>query len=207
VFLPFSTLLLTMLLGPGVDGSRASHERTGLTRSPSAFATPAEPPAVEIQVGDPAPNFSYQGFDGRWMRLHHLLDQGPVLLVFDPGRDILSRLEEERESLLDLGVVPVAVVDSRPGAARSLAQRMGLRFTVLSDERLVIASQFNAVQSTVLVPSWFVLDHHGKVRGLGRGRLPSAEYPRLCARALSLPLPGAVMPSVGGYGGMRRYRR
>jgi len=208
VLLPFLSSFLVLLLGNAMEvGGRNAPGRTDLKGNTSPFAVPPEPPAAEIQVGDPAPNFSYQGFDGRWMRLHHLLEQGPVLLVFAPGRTELRRLEEERERLLDLGVVPVVFLDLKPGAARSLAKRMGVRYTVLSDQRLVIASQFNAVQNAVLIPSWFVIDPRGKVRGLWRGKLSGSDYPELCARALSLPLPGTTVPSLGGNGPLRRTRR
>jgi peroxiredoxin len=195
-----------LLLAGGIEAGRAVNHRPDPKRPP-AFAVPPEPPPVEVQVGDPAPNFSYQGFDGRWMRLHHLLDQGPVLLVIAPGQEELRRLEQERESLLDLGVIPVAIVDLRSGAARSLAQRLGLRYTVISDQRRVIASLFNVVHDGRVAPSWFVIDRQGKVRGLLRGRIPAFDYPQLCARVLALPLPGATLPSLGGHGPTRRAGR
>lgn len=207
MLLPFSTLFLTLLFANGMELGKAPHGRSEQRGNPRTFVVPVEPPPVEVQVGDPAPNFTYQGFDGRWMRLHHLLDQGPVFLVFAPGQVELKRLEEERESLLDLGVVPVVVLDLRSGAARHLAERMGLRYTVLADQRQVIASQFNAVQSAGVVPSWFVIDPRGKVRGLSRGRLPLSEYSKLCARALAVPLPGSTLPSLGGNGPLRRAKR
>jgi peroxiredoxin len=207
VHLPFSTLFPMILLAGGIEVSRPAPPPPLESWRTAADAVPPEPPASEIQVGDPAPNFSYHGFDGRWLRLHHLLDQGPVLLVFGPGPAELQRLEEERESLLDLGVIPVAVVELKSGAARRLAKRLGLRYTLLSDQRLVIASQFNAVHSAATIPSWFVVDAHGKVRGLQRGKLPASDYPQLCARALGLMLPGTTLPSLGGPGPVRRTRR
>jgi peroxiredoxin len=207
VLLQFLSSFLVLLLGTGMEvGGRNAPARADSKGNVSHFGVPPEPPAAEIQVGDPAPNFSYQGFDGRWLRLQNLLEQGPVLLVFAPSLAELRRLEEARDGLLDLGVVPVAFMDLKPGAARGLAKRMGLRYTVLSDQRLVVASQFNAVQNAVLIPAWFVIDPRGKVRGLWRGKLPDSDYPQLCANALSLPLPGSTVPSLGGNGPMRRIR-
>src|SRR5262249_21253455 len=146
-------------------------------------------------LGDPAPNFSFEGYDGHLMRLHHLLDQGPVLLVFGAREADLLRLQQERGPLLDLGIVPVAIVDTKPGATRALVKRMCLQYTVLADSRGVIADQFNTVDGERVVPSWFVLDARGRVRGLARGGLPALDYPRLCARALALPMPGVAFPS------------
>lgn len=155
-----------------------------------------EPPVLVLRVGDPAPNFSFEGYRGQWMRLHHLLDQGPVLLVFGAREADLRRIQEERARLLDLGVVPVAIVDRKASATRTWVKRLGLQYTVLSDTRGVIAGQFNMLDAGVVAPGWFVLDPRGRVRGLTRGQLPTADYSRLCARSLALPMPGVMLPAV-----------
>jgi peroxiredoxin len=194
--LSFSTFLAVLMLGGGTDLGRPGAGVQAVSRSsPVSPFTLAEPPESEVCVGDPAPDFSYQGYDGRWMRLHHLLDQGPVLLVFGMNEAQLAVLERQREDLLSLGVIPVAVLDRRPGSSRALVSRLGLKYTLLSDPRLVIATQFNAVESGRVTPSCFVVDGHGKVRGLRRGRLPPEDYPRLCARSLALAMPGTLFPT------------
>lgn len=158
---------------------------------------PLETPATEVRLGDRAPDFSYQGVDGGWRRLRDILTQGPVLLVFGADELTLRVIEHERERLLDLGVVPVAVTDLRSGAARALVSRYDLRFTVLSDRRGVIAAQYNAIDpgSGRQVPTWFVLDPKRRVRGLGRRRLPLRGYSSLVANALGLPTPGVALPA------------
>ena len=164
---------------------------------PSAALTNAgqmpEPPVMVIRVGDPAPNFSFQGFTGHWMRLHHLLDQGSVLLVFGATDPDLRRLQTERGTLLDLGVIPVAVLDEKPGTVRTMVKRLGLQYTVLADPRSVIADQFNVADNREIEPSWFVVDQRGRVRGLSRGTLASS-YTRVAARSLALPMPGSIFP-------------
>jgi peroxiredoxin len=187
-------LSLTLLLGGGPDLGRGTDPRPASTPAANDSHELAEPPAAEICVGDPAPDFAYQGYDGRWMRLHHLLDQGSVLLVFGGNEAQLSQLEREREALLSLGVIPVAVVDRRPGGARKLAVKLGLAYTVLADSRQVIAAQFNATEAGRVTPSWFVIDGHGKVRGLLRGAQPVQDYLRVSARSLALPMPGTPLP-------------
>jgi len=192
---PFSTLIVTLLVSTGIDRAPGAANVKPPTQPTSHFAFMSEPPISEVQVGDAAPNFSYQGFDGRWMRLHHLVDQGPVLLVFGLSDAQLVRLDRERDGLLSLGVIPVAVVDRKPGKASEAVRKLGLKYTVLSDSRLVIASQFNANDLGRVVPSWFVIDARLRVRALSRGRTPPDEYVRLCARALALPIPGNLMPT------------
>lgn len=189
-----SMLSLTLLLGSSPDLERGSSSAQPPLPSTTLPHEPAEPPATEICLGDPAPDFAYQGYDGRWMRLHHLLDQGPVLLVFGASEPQLTQLERERATLLSLGVIPVAAVDRKPGAARRLAAKLALGYTVLADGRQVIAAQFNATDSGRVTPGWFVVDAHGKVRGLMRGSLPEQDWAPLCARSLALPTPGAPLP-------------
>lgn len=183
-----------LLLGGGdrpgpTAPSRPERQNTALS---SAGQLP-EPPVMVIRVGDPAPNFSFQGFTGHWMRLHHLLDQGSVLLVFGATDADLRRLQSERVHLLDLGVIPVVVLDDRPGTVRNVAKRLGLQYTVLSDPRAIIADQFNVADDREIEPSWFVVDQRGRVRGLNRGSL-AASYTRIAARSLALPMPGSIFP-------------
>ena len=158
---------------------------------------PVDPPVTEVCLGDIAPDFSYQAVDARWRRLHDLVTDHPVLLVFGADEAALRALESEREALMDRGVLPVAVAGSRLGATRAMAQKQELRFTVIADPQGVIASQFNALDpaSGHALPTWFVLDSHRRVRGLGRNGLPSRGYGKLVAEALGLPPDQAVVPS------------
>jgi len=189
--------LALLLLGGGPDLERGSQPATpASSSSPSVSAhEAAEPPATEICAGDPAPDFAFQGFDRRWMRLHHLLNHGQVLIVFGATPAELTQLDLEKDDLLSLGVVPVAVLDRTPGVARRLAVELGLSYTVLADARQVIAVQFNCTDGGRMVRGWFVVDSHGKVRALQRGTLPEGDYPTLCARALGLATPGVPLPA------------
>lgn len=156
-----------------------------------------EPPSTPVALGDAAPDFSYQAADGRWRHLHDLLLQGAALLVFGADEAVLRAVERERERLLDLGVIPVAIVDTRGGAARAMVQRHQLQYMVLADPRGVIAGQFNAVDSRTgrTLPCLFVLDRSRRVRGLLRTRLPLQGYAALAANSLGLPVRGRTVPA------------
>lgn len=160
-------------------------------------ARPVDTPATEVCLGDIAPDFSYQGVDARWRRLRDLVAEAPVLLVFGANEATLRIIEGEREALMDLGILPVAVVGSRLGVTRATVNRFELRFTVLADPQGVIATQFNAVDPTSgrQLPSWFVLDPKRRVRGLGRKGLPLRGYTGLAAEALGLPPRAATLPA------------
>jgi peroxiredoxin len=161
--------------------------------SQSEHALPPEPPSAEVEAGDRAPDFSFQGDDDRWHRLHDLLHQGPVLLVFGAEPEILKQVEHERDAILRLGAIPVAVLDVRNGVAWAMARRFGLEYPVVPDSRRVIAAQFNTLDPTGerTAPAWFVVDRSGRVRAVERRDLPRAGYTTRVAMALGLPDPGA----------------
>jgi peroxiredoxin len=191
------SVLLAAADGPNGDAAQPSG--AALDRQPgtsSLLARPQETFATEVELGDEAPDFSYQGVDGRWLRLQDILTQGPVLLVFGADERSMRMLEHERGRLMDLSVVPVVVTDARTGAARAMVSRFNLQYTVLSDARGTIASQYNAVDPTTgrHRPAWFVVDGKRRVRGLGRRALPVRGYPTLAASALGVPAPGAAVP-------------
>ncbi len=165
--------------------------------SPNAGAVDAEPPSSTVSVGDNAPNFSFETPDHHGRRLRDLLAQGSVLLVFTPTEDQMKSMERERDGMLQRGVLPVAVVDRRDGAARALVLRLKLHYPVLGDPRGVIAEQFNLLDATGprCRPGWFVVDRQGRVRGLHRALLPEDDFTSLATRALGLPEDGATLPA------------
>jgi peroxiredoxin len=191
------TALLATADGPEGRATESSDLTPGGSEGTSLLARPLETFNTEVKVGDEAPDFSYQGVDGHWLHLQDILVHGPVLLVFGADELTLRVIEHERERLMDLGVVPVAVTDARSGAARAMVSRNALLFTVLSDARGAIASQFNTVDPTTgrHRPAWFVVDPRRRVRGLGRRALPLRGYAALVASALGLPAPGGTVPA------------
>ena len=194
------TLSLTVSLAFGTDPSAAPlHQPAPATAAATTTvsARSQEPPATEVELGDVAPDFSYQAVDGRWRKLTDLRAYGPVLLVIAPDAVQLRALQREREQLLDLGVVPVAIADLKPNAAWSLVRELGLTYSVLADPRRVIAAQFNALDSRTQAasPAWFVVDRTGHVRACGHGSFPTGEYAPMASRALGIPEPGATKPA------------
>jgi peroxiredoxin len=159
-----------------------------------------EPPQAIVRSGDTAPDFSYESEGGAPLRLHDLLVHGAVLLVFEPDGEQIRALERERGSLLSRNVLPVAVLDRSSRSSWSLARRLAIHFTVIPDDRQVIAEQFNLLGRSThrTVPGWFIVDRHGVIRGLDRGEVPEDGFLRLAAGALALPAPGATMGTSTG---------
>lgn len=198
---PILPIAAAALLGAATDPvDRGAPQPVNPYRVPPITALhPQAPeiPTTEVRLGDVAPDFSFQGVDGQWRHLHEICQEGPVLLVFGASDLVLRVLEHERESLLDLGVITVAVVDTRAGAARAMVRRLDLNLTVLADPQGTIAAQFNALDPVTERhrPAWFVLDPERRVMGMGRRKLPLRGYPALAAEALGLPAPGATRPA------------
>lgn len=172
-------------------------------------ATPNDPRAQHIYplgsasefaylvTGQSVPDFAYDTPDGRDARLHDLLAQGHVLLVFGAGDRHLTELERERSALLRMGVVPVAVLDLGGKTCRSVVSRLGLHYPVIADPRRVIAAQFNCLESATraTAPAWFVVDRTDRLRACDRFEWPDASWALTSASALGLPVGDALMPA------------
>lgn len=188
-------LAASLPLQPGEPpASQPAAQEQGIpTISPRA----PEPPSSPLMVGDVAPDFVWQAGDRRFVSMKDLLVHGSLLLVFSPNDEHLRAIQQDRESLLDLGVVPVAVVNARSGAATNKARRLGLSYTLVPDTRRVIAGQYGAVDENrqSMVPAWFVVDRGGHVRALGRGSIPSGGFPRLAATVLAIPTGDVMVPA------------
>jgi peroxiredoxin len=189
-------LAVILALGPGEVMDQTPPHSSGDGTSRDFHTLPPEPPSAEVNPGDRAPDFAYQGDDNRWRRLHDLLHQGPVLLVFGAEIATLTSIEREREAILKLGAVPAAVLDMRNGVAWATARRHGLHYLVIPDSRKVIAAQFNLMDANGerVSPAWFVVDRSGRVRALDRGTLPRRGFASRTATALGLPDPEANLP-------------
>ena len=195
-------ILLTALvavilaLGPGEVMDQTPPRPPDNAMSRDLHSLPPEPPSAEVDAGDRAPDFAYQGDDNRWRRLHDLLHQGPVLLVFGAETATLTAIEREREAILKLGAVPVVVLDMKNGVAWATARRYGLHYLVIPYSRRVIAAQFNAMDAggERVSHAWFVVDRSGRVRTLKRGALPRQGFAARTATALGLPDPAAGVP-------------
>lgn len=177
--------------------SRMSLEDTRPVERP--WLNAAEPGPSIVQLGDQAPDFSYQAESGQWFKLHQLLQHGSVMLVFGPTESELLIMESECDSLYNVGVIPVAVLDRRTSSAVAMAHRLGLGFPVIADPQGSIASQFNLVGPPTVraAPGWFIVDRAGRVRGFERRRLPDGGFTRIACDVLAIPSPDATVMSGG----------
>jgi peroxiredoxin len=192
-FLLITSWLLT-LPALGLAGPRPPV--SGGDENDAVRAGAVEPPVTLLSPGDRAPDFSFDTVDST-LHLHDVLAQGHALLVFQPDNDQLEALEADRAELERRAIFVIAVLDRGERATRTLERRLHLHYLVISDNRGVIAGQFNVLGATTRrpEPAWFAIDHRGKIRGLERTRVPDAGYVDLATSALHLPAPDAIAPS------------
>lgn len=159
----------------------ASNNGAPEVTSPAADSAPAIP-----AVGDSAPDFTYQSRDYLWQRLHNMLEQGSVLLVFGASDEQLRSLEHEQEDLARSGVIPVAVVRQREGEVWRIVRRDGLTYSLLADPHAAIAEQYGALDLATKGSRslWFVIDRTGRVRGAGEGRSHPDSWTAIATLAL-----------------------
>ncbi len=195
-----STLSLALVLALGNDPALSPGSTTPpLSDRSHAISVPGpvETPSSPVTVGDPAPDFSFRAVDGQWRRLADLRAHGPVLLVLAPDDRDLRALQAERDHLLDLGVVPVAVCDMSPRNAYEKVRELKLGYSLLADPQRVIAGQFDSVdpRTSAATPAWFVVDQNGRVRAMGRDGFPAGGFTPIASRALGVPMPDEPRPA------------
>lgn len=176
--------------GVGADGQKP------LPQIPLGSST--EYPVVD--AGANAPDFSYETLAGAPARLRDLRAQGHVLLVFGATEPDLRQLELEAGRLKRLGVVPVAVLDWRVGACRSVVKKLSLTFPVVPDPQRTIGAQYNVLDPRTRqhAYAWFVVDRRGRVRGLDRFELPREPWETVAATSLGLPTGDTPRPASNG---------
>lgn len=153
-----------------------------------------------VESGASAPDFAYETLAGATARLRDLRGQGHVLLVFGAKENDLRRLELEAGGLTRLGVVPVAVLDWRIGACRSVVRKLALTFPVVPDPQRAIGAQYNALEPRTRqnARAWFVVDRQGRVRALDRFELPREPWVSVAAKSLGLPVDDTPRPASQG---------
>jgi peroxiredoxin len=202
-----SRTLLSLLLGTAAllalaipcasAGTGGSNATPSDPRTQNLYPLGSASEYAYLGTGQNAPDFHYDAADGSDARLHDLLAQGHVLLVFGAGDERLRAIERERTALLRMGVVPVAVLDLGGKTCRAAVTRLGLHYPVIADPRRVIAAQFNCLESSTraTAPAWFVVDRKDRLRACDRFEWPQSSWTITSASALGLPVGDALMPT------------
>jgi len=103
------------------------------------------------KVGEQAPSFSLQNFDGKTISLRHLLEAGPVVTVFYRGEwcpfcDLTLRaFQRALPEIISRGASLVAISPQTSEHSRSTSENRSLSFDVLCDSDNRAAKEFGLV--------------------------------------------------------------
>lgn len=188
ISLLFATLVWAASPSPMISPSPVDAGRRSI--SPAS----PEPDAATLQVGGPAPMFSYIGGDGRWHRSNELLASGPALVMFATTEDDLKALQKLNGAFEELGVRPIAVLDMSTRGTSALTRKLGITTVLVSDPMSAIAGLYHSIDPTTgrHSPSYFVIDAQRTVRAMYFGPMPPPELlVATSARGLGRPLPAS----------------
>src|SRR5262245_3437186 len=160
-----------------------------------------EPQAATIQVGGPAPMFSYIASDGRWHRSDELLLRGAVLMLIAPSERDLVAIEKLRDAFEETGITPVAILDLPSHGATAMTRKLSIQTPLVSDPMCAIAGLYHSLDPSTArhAPSYFVIDRSRTLRAMYYGPFPPAEMLLASsARCLGRPLPESVFSSSDG---------
>ena len=163
--------------------------------SHSVSPVPVEASGTVIQLGGPAPTFSYLAADGQWYRFQDLFNAHGVLLVFEPSDQDLADMERLRGAFNEMGVRPVPVLSGSTHSTARAARRAGYTGTVVSDPMQAIAGLYHSLSPSSRNPAtaYFVIDAKRKLRAVYYGPMPPVELLLAsAARGLGLPLPASM---------------
>jgi peroxiredoxin len=145
-----------------------------------------------LEAGEIAPDFSLsdaqRGADAKPVALAQLLDQGPVVLIFNMGLHCPAcagelwafgaRIEDFRAA----GIQVAAVSDEDPADIREdLKSLPGVPFPLLYDPGDATARAYGLVGANGVEERTFYIDQTGRVRDAYRPDQPGGGIPRLLA--------------------------
>ena len=149
----------------------------------AAKTTPAPVPAVEAQVGQPAPDFSLTDLDGNQHTLSQYKGKMVVLEWFNPGCPFVEYAHTKGE-LVNMakqytadGVVWLAINSGAPGKQghggavnREAAKMFSLEHPILLDEDGTVGHRYGAEKT----PHMYVIDEEGAL--VYRGAIDNAPF-------------------------------
>ncbi len=130
--------------------ARAEVERRGRAQIVGVAADLLESNVAlrSLQVGEQVPDGELLDLEGRTLGLRDLLNEGPLVLGFHPGRwcsfssELLRTLDARAAKIHELGASIAAVSSQTVASSRKAAERMGLGFALLSDPENALGRGF-----------------------------------------------------------------
>ncbi len=148
---------------------------------------------MEAKVGEPAPDFELPAHTGEKIRLSSLRGKRVVLYFYPRAMTPGCTREAETfnahlDRITELNAVVLGISTDSVNANRRFAEKYGLRFELLSDERGEVAKKYGVLRTRLSKrPSaervTFIIDENGVIREIIRG-VKAEEHPIKAIEAL-----------------------
>lgn len=170
--------------------------RSLLLRLAAAALLWATTAAAAPAVGDPAPDFSLPGTDGKTHRLADYRGKKGVVLAWFPKAFTghctaeCKSLRENSAAIGQAGVAVFAVSVDDAATNKKFAESLGLDYPVLSDPTKAAAKAYGVLNpANGLAQRWtFYIGKDGKVRHIDQGVQPSSHGQAIAEQAQKLGL-------------------
>jgi thioredoxin-dependent peroxiredoxin len=134
----------------------------------------SKPSRGRVEVGDVAPDFTLPSQSGEQVRLHDVLQRGPVVLYFYPKDETpgctaeACSFRDSYEAFRDAGAEVVGVSSDSAGAHERFASRHRLPFILLADGGGAVRKRYGVRPTLGILPGrvTYVIDGKGVVRHL-----------------------------------------
>lgn len=145
--------------------------------------------AGQPKVGQAASDFTQVGINDKKISLHDL--QGKVVLLnfwgswCEPCRQEMPMIEKTYEKYKDQGLIVIGVnIGESKVTAKGFAERMGLTFPILLDQKRDVTLKQYIVDQ---IPSSFFIDKHGVIRYVFTGPMNQDYIEKNVKSLLSQP--------------------
>jgi peroxiredoxin Q/BCP len=141
--------------------------------------------AIELKVGDPAPDFTAAASDGREVHLKSLIGQSPIVLYFYPKDDTPGCTREacgirDRFAVFrKLNAIVFGISYDSIESHKRFIEEYRLPFTLLSDADKNIAKLYNAQGRFSAKRMTYVIDQSGKIAWINPSVDPSTHSAEL----------------------------
>lgn len=146
---------------------------------------------VKLRVGDPAPDFTLPGSDGRTHQLSHYRSRQAVVIAWFPKAFTGGCTAECRSlgvndsALRTFNVQYFAASVDTPESNAEFARALGLRFPILSDESLQTARAYGVLTRSGFASRWtFYIGLDGRILDIDK-HVETASHGRDVAARLS----------------------
>jgi peroxiredoxin Q/BCP len=147
----------------------------GVTGVRNAILGRGERSPVQLQVGDPAPDFSLPGTDGRIYRLKDLRERDALVLAWFPKAFTVGctieceSLRGSGELLRQFNVKYFGASVDDAETNRQFAGSLGIDYPVLSDPEKAVARAYGVIGASGFPRRWtFFIGKDGRILGIDK---------------------------------------